>query len=138
MSGDARPHVMQYAAGAHGLGALGFPNREPGWSCICGGWAFAAKPIPHRKTGNNKIEALRSYQQHVETRSERKCAMSDVTQDECPIQLVLGGDFYDCALPKGHAGQHDYSEPNADSDPSVSPITITFSGAPVLGQGGAR
>lgn len=77
MSGDTRPHVMQYAAGANGLGALGFPNREPGWSCICGGWAFAAKPMPRRKTGNNKIEALRSYQRHVETASAPEIAAKE-------------------------------------------------------------
>lgn len=63
---DDREHVMTYRAGTRGLAAFGLPDGEPGWSCRCGAWAFRAKAIPRRKTGNNQIEALRSYRAHVE------------------------------------------------------------------------
>lgn len=50
--------------------------------------------------------------------------------DTCPIRLMLGGDFYDCSLPRGHAGRHSYSEPSADSDPSAPAITVTLQDLP--------
>jgi hypothetical protein len=63
---DARRHVLIYLAGISGLAALGIPDRDPGWSCRCGGWAFRAVAMPRSKTGNNQIEALKSYQAHAE------------------------------------------------------------------------
>lgn len=50
-------HVMDYRAGVGG--------SEPGWRCPCG-WRVIAKPMPQRRTGNNKIEARRSYIAHME------------------------------------------------------------------------
>lgn len=44
----------------------GTPGRAPGWHCSCGGWTFAAKPMPLRRAGNNKIEADRAFRQHAQ------------------------------------------------------------------------
>jgi hypothetical protein len=70
---------MQYRAG------LGFRTRvkpdgttvsaliaeptEPHWWCSCGNWRFTAVAMPGRKTGNNRIEAERSFAKHREAAS---------------------------------------------------------------------
>lgn len=51
-------HEMCYRAG--------IPGRAPGWHCSCGGWTFAAKPMPLRRSGNNKIEADRAFRRHTQ------------------------------------------------------------------------
>jgi hypothetical protein len=58
---DRVVHSLEYMPGAFG--------GSPHWYCPCGGWRFEAKPMPHRKTGNNKAEAQRSYDVHYEQRS---------------------------------------------------------------------
>jgi hypothetical protein len=44
---------------------------EPFWFCPCGRFRFTAKPMPHRKSGNNKIEADRAFATHLRVWSEQ-------------------------------------------------------------------
>lgn len=59
-------HEMWYRPGAAGLWQLGIPDRSPGWACTCGDWTFEAVSMPTRSTGNNRIEAGRSFDEHAE------------------------------------------------------------------------
>ena len=59
-------HEFRYRAGRSGFAAQELPDRAPGWHCPCGlGWTFTARAMPHRRTGNNEIEARRAYDRHV-------------------------------------------------------------------------
>lgn len=63
-------HRMDYHAGAAGLGPMGIPDREPGWSCVCGTWKFRAVPDARTATGNNFKAAHRSFNKHWESATE--------------------------------------------------------------------
>lgn len=61
-------HKMLYQAGIVGLGRTS--STSPHWYCSCGRWSFTAKYMSRRKTGNNQIEADRSFQDHLNLQSE--------------------------------------------------------------------
>lgn len=61
---------MRYRAGSFGFAHMGVPDREPGWTCSCGGWSFEARAMPSRKAGNNLLEAERSHTGHRQARRE--------------------------------------------------------------------
>jgi hypothetical protein len=65
---ESSQHAMRYSAGVIGLGRA--RSTQPGWECPCGGWRFRAQAMPRRKTGNNKIEAERSYSDHCVDEAE--------------------------------------------------------------------
>jgi len=54
---------MDYTAGVSGFGPG--PLTSPYWSCPCGRFRFAARAMPHRKAGNNKVEAERAFSTHL-------------------------------------------------------------------------
>lgn len=58
-------HEMKYQAGMLGFGRAN--PTEPHWYCTCERWSFTAVPMSQRKSGNNKIEADRSFKDHERT-----------------------------------------------------------------------
>lgn len=91
-------HEIQYLAGLGG-------RTDPGWRCSCGGWGFPAVPMPRRRTGNNKIEAERSFTAHV----ERAGAETDDWHCGGIVWAKIVGGGYNgvdgqCCLPTGHEG----------------------------------
>lgn len=58
-------HEMLYRAGISGLSAVGYPDSEPEWFCMCGDWVFMAMRMSYRDSGNNLIEATRSFEFHI-------------------------------------------------------------------------
>lgn len=56
-------HTLQYRAGSQGF--VGIPDSEPLWFCSCREWSMPARPMSHRKSGNNQIEAERSQSRHA-------------------------------------------------------------------------
>jgi hypothetical protein len=67
--GGMSGHGMNYRAGTSGLEAIGVRSDVAHWYCTCGAWRFTAHPMPQRKSGNNVIEARRSWTLHAASSS---------------------------------------------------------------------
>ncbi len=59
------PHQFVYRPGTFGMARWGLADADPFWACTCGEFFFRARAMPHRKTGNNEIEAKRAWEVHV-------------------------------------------------------------------------